>query len=207
MEEIEQNGYNEVSEPDTTDGRIYSIDTTEITSDMGAIPRAMVNTDGRFRGNHPTNSFVALGPEAEKLISCQTPENVYAPFQMMMEMGGRIIMMGVDLTKMTAIHYAEQLSGREMFVRWALDENGNSMRMREGSCSDGFNNLASVVSEHEKRIMAGKSLWRIFPILETVKACAEAIRNDSSITHCGKTDCRCDDMAKGGPVLSTARAL
>jgi len=198
---IKQNAQEEeyITEPHN---RIYSMNTTEIASDMGAIPRAMVNTTGRHRGVHPTNSFVSLGPEAEELISCQTFEDVYAPFQKMMDKNGFIIMMGVDLTKMTAIHYAEQLSGRNLFIRLALDENGNPARMCEGSCSDGFNNLDSCVEKFEKQVIVGKSLWRIFPILETVTACAETIKQNSGITHCDKNNCnRCNDMQKGGPIL------
>jgi aminoglycoside 3-N-acetyltransferase len=112
-------------------------------------------------------------------------------------------MMGVDLTKMTAIHYAEQLSGRELFIRWALDKNGSTIRLREGSCSEGFNNLLPAVKDLEKQITVGSSLWRIFPISETVLACAEAIRRDCNITHCVDSSCvQCNDMQKGGPKLS-----
>ena len=202
VEKIKQNGLDYEAEPFEPNGQIYNTEISDISSDMGAIPRAMVNTVGRHRGNHQTNSFVALGPYAQELISCQTPENVYAPFQKMMERNGKIVMIGVGLTRMTAIHYAEQLSGRELFVRWALEANGDTIRIREGSCSEGFERLASAVSDLEKRITVGDSLWRIFPIKETVQACAEAIRQDSGITHCDDADCeRCNDMQNGGPIL------
>ena len=185
-----------------THKRVYTTDTVEISSDMGAIPRAMVNTPGRYRGIHPTNSFVALGPKAEELVNCQTFENVYAPFQKMMDKKSKIVMIGVDLTKLTAIHYAEQLSGRELFIRWALDKKGRPARIREGSCSEGFNNLAAATAQFEKQVTVGNSLWRIFPIYETVNACAEAIMQNSGITHCETPDCtRCNDMQKGGPIL------
>jgi len=202
VEVIAQNGIDYNEEPFEPNGKIYNVETTDISSDMGAIPRAIVNKAGRFRGYHPTNSFSAIGPYAESLVSCQTPEDVYAPFQKMMEMNGHIIMIGVGLTKMTAIHHAEKLSGRELFICWALDENGNTIRIREGSCSEGFGKLDSAVEKYEKRVNVGNSLWRIFPIKETVKACAEAIKKDPSITHCDDANCiRCNDMQKGGPVL------
>ena len=203
VEKVKQNGLDYEAEPFKSNGLVYNTEISGISSDMGAIPRAMVNTTGRYRGNHPTNSFVALGPDAEKLISCQTAENVYAPFQKMMEKRGKIVLMGVGLTRMTAIHYAEKLSGRELFVRWASDEKGNPIRIREGSCSEGFDKLDSYVEKIEKRITVGKSLWRIFPIRETVEACAGAIRQDSYITHCADENCiRCNDMQKGGPILN-----
>lgn len=197
---IEQNSFEENNQVELHT-RVYRSSTDEISSDMGAIPRAMVNRPGRYRGIHAINSFVALGPEAEELINCQTFEDIYAPYKKAIEKGGVIIMIGVGLTKMTAIHYAEQLSGRELFIRWALDENGNQARLREGSCSEGFERLAPVTSGMERQITVGNSLWRIFPIKEAVSAYAEAIRNDSGITHCANPDCiQCNDMEKGGPV-------
>ena len=201
LEDIEQNARMDEDEFEPS-GRIYTSDINDIVSDMGAIPRAMLNTAGRHRGIHPTNSFVALGPGAKGLAGCQTPENVYAPFQMMMDKRGYIVMMGVDLTKMTAIHYSEQLSGRELFVRWALDLSGEPVRMREGGCSEGFNNLSASVAGLEKQIVAGNSLWRIFPIYETVRTCADAIKQDAGITHCIDNNCNyCSAMQKGGPIL------
>ena len=202
VERIKQNGLDYDAEPFETNGKIYNTGIKEVTSDMGAIPRSIANNPGRFRGYHPTNSFVAIGPHAECLVSCQTPEEVYAPFEKMMELNGKIVMMGVDLTKMTAIHHAEKLSGRNLYINWALDENGNTIRIREGSCSDGFDKLDSAVEKYEKRITVGNSLWRIFPMKETVLACADAIKKDPSITHCDDANCiRCNDMQKGGPVL------
>jgi len=201
-EEIERNGWEPGEDCFTPNGRIYEPGVTDIDDDMGAIPRAMINTAGRHRGYHPTNSFVALGSKSERLAVCQTPGNVYGPFQEAMDERGYIVMAGVDLTKMTAIHYAEQLSGRELFVRWALDCQGVPMRIRVGSCSNGFNNLLPTVAALEKRVLVGGSLWRVFPFFETVHACTEAIRKEPGVTHCGKLDCaRCNDIVRGGPIL------
>jgi aminoglycoside 3-N-acetyltransferase len=202
MEDLAQNGLDASMDDFESTGQVYNPAINDITCEMGAIPRVMLNTAGRHRGIHPTNSFVALGSGAKALISCQTCEDVYAPFRKMMDEGGFIVLMGVDLTKMTAIHYAEQLSGRKLLIRWALDINGVPVRIREGSCSEGFNNLHPFVAEFETQITVGNSLWRIFPIYETVHACAEAIKENSGITHCGDVNCACcNDMQKGGPVL------
>ncbi|MCL2426977.1 MAG: AAC(3) family N-acetyltransferase [Oscillospiraceae bacterium] len=203
IENIEQNGDYEYENSLKPHHRIYSTNISNITADMGAIPKAMVNTKGRHRGNHPSDSFVALGPHAEELICVQTFENVYGPFQKMIEMGSKIIMMGVGLNKMTAIHYAEQLSGRELYVRWALDHNGNPARYRMGSCSEGFERLAPAISHLEQKTTVGNSAWRIYPIKETVYACADAIGNNPESTHCDNSDCKwCNDMQKGGPILN-----
>jgi len=200
LEEPKQNGREDDYKP-SNNGKIYNPGINEIEPDMGAIPRAMVNTPGRRRGIHPTNSFVALGSDADELINSQTFEDVYAPFQKIMDKQGYIVMAGVDLTKMTAIHYAEQLSGRRLFIRWALDQTGDPVRIREGSCSEGFNRLLPFVADIEKQVNAGNSLWRIYPFNETVHAFTEAIRQDAGITHCSNQNCSCcNDIQKGGPI-------
>jgi aminoglycoside 3-N-acetyltransferase len=96
---------------------------------MGAIPAAVVTREGRARGVHPLNSFSALGPRADELIRDQTAIDVYAPFEHLREMGGSVVMMGVGLDSMTLLHYAEQLAGRALFIRWAVGPAGEVIRM------------------------------------------------------------------------------
>ena len=85
--------------------------------DMGAIPAALLARAERRRGNHPLNSFAALGPRAAALIDGQSPFDVYAPLERLCELGGAIVLAGVDLTSATLVHLAEGDSGRELFRR------------------------------------------------------------------------------------------
>lgn len=78
-----QNGCDYDSLPLLTDPLVQTYDPAQklIASEMGAIPKQILNTPASIRGNHPINSFSALGPAAEELIPCQTPLDVYAPFE------------------------------------------------------------------------------------------------------------------------------
>jgi len=169
---------------------------------MGAIPYEILKMPNRDRGYNPLNSFTAIGPRSKELVSEQSPIDVYAPLRKLYELDGYIILMGVDLTRMTAIHYAEELAGRNLFIRWAKGLDGQPIRVSVGSCSKGFNNFNPLLKNTEKRVWVGESLWRIFPMRKVVDLCTEAIRDNQMITHCGNDSCeKCRDAVQGGPIL------
>ncbi len=182
--------------------KIYTVDSNAISKSLGTIPYEILHMPQRKRGYHPINSFVAIGPKASELVAKQTAQDVYAPLRALCEMDGVVLLMGVDLTKMTAIHYAEELAGRNLFVRWANGPDGKPMCASVGSCSNGFNQLAPFVEGIETRIEVGNSLWRVFPAKDVIARCADAIRENQEITRCNNPDCdRCNDATQGGPIL------
>lgn len=168
--------------------------------DMGIFAKYILDQPGSLRGNHPLNSFTALGPDAAKLISGQTPENVYAPLKSLAGQNGSILLMGVDLNNATIIHYAEQLSGRRLFIRWANDQTGTPIPVSVGSCSCGFQNLYPYIKHIEKRRTVGQSVWRCFNAGELLALTEKVIRQNPSLTHCSDPHCeRCNDAVAGGP--------
>lgn len=173
------------------------------TSDMGVFSQFILNHEKCIRGNHALNSFVALGENAKALVENQTNFDVYAPFEKLLHENGYVLLMGVDLTKATIIHYAEMLAGRNLFVRWAYDENGKTIPILVGSCSEGFNNLENALKNAAKEIYVGKSKWVCYPVRNMVEICTELIKKNPNITHCDDENCdRCNDMMLGGPILS-----
>lgn len=170
--------------------------------DMGAISAAVLTTDGRVRGNHPLNSFTAVGPLAHRLIDGQMPLDVYWPLELLAKLEGWIVLMGVDLTSMTAIHLAEKMAGRKLFRRWANGPDRCVMMVETGGCSSGFGSTEPILAPIERRMIVGRSLWWSFPAKATVERAAQAIQQEPGITHCGQTECaRCSDAAQGGPIL------
>ncbi len=188
--------------PRAEEGMIYTPAAGEIDKDMGAIPAAILRHPAHLRGDHPLNSFSALGPQAQRLIGGQAPLAVYAPLQALVELGGSVLLMGVALDNMTLIHYAEQQAGRVPFRRWAYDRNGEAQMVQAGSCSDGFEQLAPILQPWQRTVTVGKSLWRCYPAAETLAAAAATIRANPQITYCGDPECdRCRDAMLGGPIL------
>jgi aminoglycoside 3-N-acetyltransferase len=185
-------------------GRIYSPRTNEFDREyMGAVPAAVLFRPGRVRGTHPLNSFAALGPLADELLAGQTADDVYAPLRALAERGGAIVLMGVDLTRMTFIHLAEQVAGRTMFRRWANGPDGRTIMVAAGGCSEGFGKLKPILTPLLRERRVGDSHWRVYPACETLETASEAIRANPFLTHCGLRICeRCNDAVLGGPELS-----
>jgi aminoglycoside 3-N-acetyltransferase len=172
-------------------------------AEMGAIPAALLERSGRVRGDHPIDSFSAVGPLAEELIATQSPMNVYGPLRAIAERDGCVVLMGVDLTRMTLIHTAEQESGRELFHRWALDRDGAPVEALVGGCSEGFHRLEPAIGHLARETTVGASRWRAFPITPTIEAAAAAIAANPHITHCGNPfSLTCNDAVLGGPIVN-----
>ena len=185
-------------------GRSYTPDTNEMNHGLGAIPTSVIAMPERVRGNNPLNSFSAVGPLAHELVDRQTAENVYAPFERLVELEGCVVLMGVGLTSMTLLHLAERNAGRTLFRRWANDADGAPMMVEVGSCSTAFDRFEPVLAPLERNVMVGASRWRIFPAGPALDAATRAIRANPTITHCGKEMCRCNDAVLGGPQLIPA---
>ncbi|WP_404827797.1 AAC(3) family N-acetyltransferase [Streptomyces aureocirculatus] len=153
-----------------------------------------------MRGTHPLNSFAALGPLANKLISAQNPTHVYGPIRELAAHDGRILLIGVELNRMTALHLAEQQSGRHLFLRWARDSVGNVSMVEVGSCSEGFPRLGPALRPYCRSVTVGCSQWQAYPAALTLAAATAAIAADQTITRCSDSDCLlCRDAVAGGP--------
>ena len=154
---------------------------------MGRFPQYVLHDERSVRGNHPLNSFTALGNGARKLVGGQTHRNVYAPLKQLCDDDGYVLFIGVGLEAATIIHFAEQSAGRTPFIR----------------CSKGFEHFHGALSDHAKKVTVAKSEWVCYKAATVVDVCQKHIETNPYITHCGNKYCdRCNDAVCGGPVLS-----
>jgi len=168
----------------------YTPDSNEIDArNMGAIPVYVLRKPECVRGNHPLDSFTAVGPLASQLVEGQSAEDVYAPVRVLERLGGYIVMMGVGLNRLTALHHAERLAGRPLFRLWAKGPDGQPIQARLGGCSEGFVNFDPILAPIERQIRVGQSLLRIFPVEPMLTLAVDEIRANPMITHCGNADC------------------
>jgi aminoglycoside 3-N-acetyltransferase len=189
------------AEPPWPEGIAYTPDCGLINPGLGVFPAALIKRPGAVRGRHPLNSFAALGPQAEELIAPgKRPSDVYGPIRQLARREGRLLLIGVGLNRMTAIHLAEQQSGRRLFLRWAKAADGRVSMFGVGSCSEGFPRLEPALRQYARPSVVGDSLWRAFPAKQVLDAARTAIRTDQDITDCGDSDCLlCRDSIAGGP--------
>lgn len=183
------------------DSATYAADCGLINAGLGVLPATLIGRDGALRGEHPLNSFAALGPLAGELIAAQSATDVYGPIRELATRAGLILLIGVGLNRMTALHLAEQQSGRRLFLRWARAADGQVSMFEVGSCSEGFPQLEPVLHPYARTAVVGDSQWRAYPARQILGAATTAISQDQNITHCGDNDClRCRDSIAGGPV-------
>ncbi|MFE7134420.1 AAC(3) family N-acetyltransferase [Streptomyces sp. NPDC057638] len=178
----------------------YAPDCGLVNPSLGVLPVTVVARPGTRRGRHPLNSFAALGPEAAALIDGQDPGDVYAPLRALAERGGRTLLIGVGLNRMTTLHLAEQRSGRRLFRRWARLDDGRIATVEVGSCSEGFPRLEPWLRPHARTTIVHGSRWHAYPVPEVLATIAPALAAAPTLTRCS-ADCRaCADATAGGPV-------
>lgn len=203
--DYERNDWNpDIFDTTGTIERIYDPGLSDVGGAMGVIPAALVRRPERVRGDHPLDSFSAIGPLASDLIADQTPLDVYAPFRSLIDLGGSVVQMGVGHTSLTLLHLAEYEAGRTLFRRWARGHDDMIIECAIGSCSNGFDAFEPVLAHLEAEIGVGDSRWRAFDAAEVVAAAAEAIRANPELTRCPDPECqRCEAAVAGGPVVRT----
>jgi aminoglycoside 3-N-acetyltransferase len=193
--------------PSRPESSAYAVDCGLINPGLGALPTALIRRAGTIRGQHPLNSFAALGPLADQLIAAQSPTDVYSPIRELAAHAGLILLIGVGLNRMTALHLAEQQSGRRLFLRWARGADGRISMFEVGSCSEGFPRLEPTLHPYARTTAVGSSRWRAYPVTQTLAAATIAISEDQGITHCPDNDCLlCRDSITGGPLVRRLRA-
>lgn len=86
-------------------------DVRNTPSKMGIITETFRKVPGVNRSLHPTDSVCALGKHAIELTQSHfgqlTPYNAQSPFYKLCSLGGKIIMLGVDLNSLTNLHTLE----------------------------------------------------------------------------------------------------
>ena len=135
-------------------GRVYTPTSREVDRDMGAVVGELLRMRGIARGMHPLNSFAAAGPDAKALVSGQTGTDVYAPVRELARRDGHVLLMGVGLDSMTALHAAEERAGRRLFRRWPTDPTASRSLLQSA--------VAPVVSVPSTRCWvdsSGAKLW------------------------------------------------
>ena len=175
----------------------FSVLSTRIDPEMGAVPAALLGRPDSRRGDHPLSSFSALGHAAAELVAGQTAEDVFAPLRALASAGGAVVLAGVDLTSATILHLAEEQAGLRLLVRWAYGSDNTVVAARHGGCSRGFERLAPHVSPWQTRVTVGRSRWRIFDAGQLLASAIAAFLTVPGVGSCDNAGCcRCRDQAR-----------
>jgi aminoglycoside 3-N-acetyltransferase len=162
---------------------------------MGVIPDSMRHWPEFQRSMHPILSFGGL--RAEKILQTQTIENPFGPLRALVELDGWVVLIGVDHTANTSIHFAEKLAGRKQFLRWALTKNGTVACPGFPGCSAGFQAIEPEVCLFTKTVKVGNATITALPLRALMIRVIEMIKKDKYALLCNRSDCeRCAEVRK-----------
>jgi aminoglycoside 3-N-acetyltransferase len=157
---------------------------------MGVLPETLRNHPAATRTAHPILSF--SGINADFTLFTQTLYEPLAPIGALAEQNGWVVLVNVDHTVNTSIHYAERLAGRKQFIRWAL------MGDRVLECpnypgdSMGFQAIEEHISVDTRRAALGEAFIQAMPLKRLLEVVQSLIKKDPLALLCERTDCeRC----------------
>jgi aminoglycoside 3-N-acetyltransferase len=157
---------------------------------MGILPETLRNHPSAMRTAHPILSFA--GVNADLTLFTQTLYEPLAPIGALAEQNGWVVLINVDHTVNTSIHYAEKLAGRRQFIRWALAEDRVVECPNYPGDSMGFQAIEEHVASYTRRVVLGDALIQAVPLKRLFDVVQDLIRKDPLALLCERTDCeRC----------------
>jgi aminoglycoside 3-N-acetyltransferase len=158
---------------------------------MGILPETLRNHPSATRTAHPILSFAGI--RADLTLFTQTLYEPLAPLGALAEQDGWVVLINVDHTVNTSIHYAEKLAGRKQFLRWALV--GNRVVECPGYPGDsmGFQVIEGHLTFDTRRIQVGEGFIQAVPLQRLFQIAQGLIKNDPLALLCERQDCeRCN---------------
>lgn len=155
---------------------------------MGILPEALRNQPTVTRTNHPILSFA--GFNAEAALATQTLFDPLAPISALADQDGWVVLINVDHTVNTSIHYAEKLAGRKQFIRWALKDERIVECPNFPGDSSGFNVIADIIKYDVFRVDIGKTAFiQAVPLRVIITAVQGLLKIDPLALLCQRDDC------------------
>ena len=81
--------------------------------DHGRVPEALRTWPGARHSGHPEAGVAAVGPFAESLTATHPHDDAYGagtPYARLVELGGRVLVLGAPLDTVTLVHHAEAVA-------------------------------------------------------------------------------------------------
>jgi len=158
---------------------------------MGMLPEALRNHPMATRTSHPILSFAGIN--AESALASQTLFEPLAPIGALAEQDGWAVLINVDHTVNTSIHYAEKLAGRKQFTRWALVGDRVVECPNFPGDSTGFNAIEEHIQPDVFRVDIGKVAIQAMSLKRLFEVAQGLIKNDPLALLCEREDCdRCN---------------
>jgi aminoglycoside 3-N-acetyltransferase len=160
---------------------------------MGALPETLRHDPGAVRTAHPILSFAGIN--VNDALLTQTFYSPFAPIGWLADRDGWVLLLGVDHTVNTSIHYAEKKAGRRRFVRWGLARKRLVECPEFPGCSDGFEAIRADIAHSTRRAELGGSFIEAIPLRALLSAVETRLKTDPLALLCQRDECgRCDAL-------------
>lgn len=160
---------------------------------MGVLADAVHKHPKAKRSSHPILSFAGIN--AGNILASQSIKEPFAPIQALKDARGWVVLLGVDHTSNTSIHYGEQLAGRKQFIRWALTPKGVIPCHKFPGCSAGFEAISPHLQGLVRQTEVGDAIIQAVPMVELLDTVSGLIEADPLALLCSREDCeRCNSV-------------
>ena len=157
---------------------------------MGILPETLRQRPEACRSGHPILSF--SGINAGDYLAADTRLEPLQPIRKLYEAGGWVLLLGVDHTVNTSIHYGERLAGRKQFLRWALTPHGVQECPGFPGCSLGFEAAAAHLNGFQRQVALGDGEITAVSLHDLILTVKRILAADPLALLCDQPDCeRC----------------
>ncbi|MBE0698983.1 MAG: AAC(3) family N-acetyltransferase [Anaerolineaceae bacterium] len=161
---------------------------------MGILSETVRKYPDAKRSSHPILSFAGIN--VIDALAAQSMDEPLEPIRVLSEENGTVLLIGVNHTVNTSIHYAEKLAGRKQFTRWALTPQGVRQGPGFGGCSDGFEQAAPHLEAITRTTRLGNAILRAISLSPLISILSTLIEEQPLALLCGRGDERCETVRR-----------
>jgi aminoglycoside 3-N-acetyltransferase len=160
---------------------------------LGVVAEALRLHPGAVRSTHPILSFSGIG--VDDALQVQNANEPFAPIGKLADQQSWVLLLGVDHTVNTSIHFVEKLAGRKQFIRWALTPDGVVECQGFPGCSMGFSVMGVYLESVIRRVQIGTALVQAIPLDALIDIGTLLVRRDPLALLCTNSNCeRCQSV-------------
>lgn len=171
-----------------------------VFGNLGIIPAVLRQRPGAIQSIHPLASVAALGPKAEDICrdhwKAETAHGPDTPFARIADLGGMVVLLGVDHDRNTTMHVAETLERMSYLTtktRTFTTPNGKIKKSFPFFPGPHRNFIGLDLRLRDRGVVRagkiGNALVRVMNSRALIEATRSILRNDPTAFLCGNPSC------------------